>query len=650
MDTGAAEPRSEGAPEDDRVLRELRAYEERARSEDRAAPPLPSNATMGADPYDIIARPWGAGFFGVLRGRDALVALDADLRETGQWPTVPSPTAVIAAGSSVWVGGELEAKVARYRRRDDGLERMADATFAGPASIRGLAAGPEGVVYAVDEVGGRVVTLDADSGRLVDEQRLCESPIAIVRTTRHVVVDCLLDHEVRVASVGAGGAPRSFRVAARHDGPIWSIGAAEIDGELIVIAAGVEDAPLDRRPGFFGNVDSFLFAYSVGDAVAAPFVSIDLSELGVVTPKAVAVEERPGVLRVTAFAYGSAARAAFDVDVAARRVIARRIDPELPGVRAVAQNGGALAAANPLVDAWDPLDASSDPRVVQGAGGRDAATRLGEALFFTTLMAPWNSADGAHSRFTCETCHFEGYVDGRTHFTGRDDIHATTKPLVGLGNNRPHFSRALDPDLSAVAHNEFRVAGAGSGVDPWFSLSPRDAPWLGAIGADRAWSPIELRESLMRFLLRFGHRESPIDHGRSRFTPLEREGAEAFAATCARCHAPRTAADEPGSAAPFADWEAAIFSPAPRLVWASADYAETGVTPYVHPRGARVPSLRRLYKKRPYFTNGTAKTIDQVLERVRFAQDGFWHDGGPEHASRLDAKTRAALAAFLDVL
>ena len=111
--------------------------------------------------------------------------------------------------------------------------------------------------------------------------------------------------------------------------------------------------------------------------------------------------------------------------------------------------------------------------------------RLGEALFFTTLMAPGNSSEGSHSRFSCETCHFEGYVDGRVHYTGRDDVRVATKPLRGLFNNRPHFSRALDADLATVSHHEFRVAGKGSGSDPWFVLRNEDYPWLAAAGGAR---------------------------------------------------------------------------------------------------------------------------------------------------------------------
>ena len=159
---------------------------------------------------------------------------------------------------------------------------------------------------------------------------------------------------------------------------------------------------------------------------------------------------------------------------------------------------------------------------VATAAPRDPALRLGEALIFTTLMAPWSRSDGPLSRFTCETCHFEGYGDGRTHHTGRGDVHAVTKPLLGLFNNRPHFSRALDPDLVSVAFNEFRVANARSGHDPWFGLRVRDAPWLSALGVgDDLLSPQRLRESFMRFLMAFNHRPNPAALGRSAFSAGE---------------------------------------------------------------------------------------------------------------------------------
>ena len=101
-----------------------------------------------------------------------------------------------------------------------------------------------------------------------------------------------------------------------------------------------------------------------------------------------------------------------------------------------------------VADAWVTLQSGGLSWQSAGSSAAPGVWRMGEVLFFTTLISPHNSARGPLSRFTCETCHFEGYVDGRTHHTGRKDVRATTKPLLGLFNNRPHFSRALDRDLS----------------------------------------------------------------------------------------------------------------------------------------------------------------------------------------------------------
>jgi hypothetical protein len=264
-------------------------------------------------------------------------------------------------------------------------------------------------------------------------------------------------------------------------------------------------------------------------------------------------------------------------------------------------------------------------------------------------MAPWNVSDGRRSRFTCETCHHEGYVDGRTHYTGRDDVFATTKPLVGLHGNRPYFSRALDPTMARMVQNEFRVANKRS-HDPWFTLAKADHPWLGSIdGVPNTLDPLFLRRSLMAFLIDFNHTPNPAVQGRATFSSVERHGAELFRDDCEGCHAARLRADEASSRVPFDQWEGSIFASRP-ILWGRSGYEKTGITPYVHPDGTRVPSLRRLYKKRPYFTNGSARSLDELLARVVRTDDGVRHDGPTASAPGLDAAEREALRAFLGLL
>jgi hypothetical protein len=271
-------------------------------------------------------------------------------------------------------------------------------------------------------------------------------------------------------------------------------------------------------------------------------------------------------------------------------------------------------------------------------------SRVGELLFFTQLMAPWNSADGALSRFTCETCHHEGYVDGRVHFTGRGDVHATTRPLYGLFNDAPYFSRALDQSTTQMVHSEFKVANRHNGRDPWFPLTHADAPWLAQFGAPARMEPEYLREAFITFLSDYSHRANPAAVDHTAFTARERAGASVFRDRCASCHAARLIAEEPASAVPFDRWESLVLSPTGGIVWSNAERAKTGVLPYVHDEGTRVPSLRRLYKKWPYFTNGSAHSLDDVIDH--FSLDGN-HAGG---AGSLTPDDKRTLRAFLDLL
>lgn len=288
--------------------------------------------------------------------------------------------------------------------------------------------------------------------------------------------------------------------------------------------------------------------------------------------------------------------------------------------------------------------------------GRSSDSRVGEALFFTSMMAPWNKSDGRLSRFTCETCHFEGYVDGRTHHTGRGDIRATTKPLLGLFNNRPHFSRALDPDLTSVADNEFRIAGAKSDHNPWFSVSSGDFPWtlppLPQSGEDKEWTPDHLRRALVTFLMEFSHQPNPAVEGRTAWSERERAGADVFRDRCESCHMARLVTDDPSTRVPFEGWESLVMAREGAIVWARAEYEKAGVEPYVNENGARVVSLRRLFKKYPYFTNGTAKSLSDVLDRVRYDETSFFHDRAPTRGTlrALTAQEKEALLAFLDLL
>jgi hypothetical protein len=670
-------------PPHERELAALRAFEQQRRTQADFAALPPSNVALGPDPYRIAAVRGGTRLIGLLRGESAAVVLDGDGAELARVAAPRSPGGLaVSAEDDVLVVGEAARELAHYRivggLAGDRLARVASLPI-DALGLRDVALAPDGrTAYVVEEREGRLLALSlardpraahaAAEGRPptdrafhlggVRELGRCHGPIQVEAITGYVAVNCLLDHTLEIRRDGGDGGEVA-RI--HHDGPLWRFALyREPDGGVLVAAGGVEDHPLEREDGGFGYIDSYVYVYRLAPGAAQPsrLAAINTSALGVVTPKWVAIRAGDaGAVVVTAAGYASASLATLTWrggDFAA----APQIDQAalLPGTSAAVITGdGTLVAANPLLDGW-VVQRGGPPRLVPVASARpprSVRSRIGELLFFTTIMAPWNSAEGKLSRFTCETCHHEGYVDGRIHYTGRDQVHATTRPLYGLFNNRPHFSRALDKTMTQMVHAEFRVANRHNGRDPWFALMRAEVPWLDQVaGAPAQLAPEVLREAFMTFLMDFTHRENPAAVDHARFTERERAGAQAFRERCAGCHAARLSADDPASLVPFERWEALVLSPAGPIVWSNAAYEQTGVVPYVHALGARVPALRRLYKKWPYFTNGSARSLAEVLDRFASGPGVTYHDGAPAGAAlvRLTGDEQAALRAFLDLL
>jgi hypothetical protein len=630
------------------ILSELRKHEAEHRRASKAFARTSPEGRFGADPYALVERDDGS-FVGVLRGSSELVALGPGLDERQRVSGPAGSIGVAFLRGHLVALGEWSSALTLHRSTDLALLREVPIPdlYAG----RAIAA-DEQRVFVVEEDSGQLLVLSSEAliegkGRLVRHRApLCNGPVRLVLEGSVLAVDCLLDQQIVVLDV-SGDVPRE-RARITQDGPFWGLDVVFRDETVWIAATGAEDHPLDRSIGSFGYVDSFLYLFSVtwsGTSEPVRRLAENLSEQGLVVPKVVCFTQGDAGFGVFLAAYGSAQGLLLEFDEAGTPRERRPVELP-PGSNAAVREGAGYVIANPLLDAWLRWD---EGRITSRAEARSEKTsvRLGEALLFTNLMAPWNRADGAASRFSCETCHFEGMVDGRTHHTGRGDVRATTKPLFGLSNNRPHFSRALDEDLSEVVHAEFRVAGANSGRDPVFAIREVDHPWLArlALEAERH-DALSLRRALMDFLVEFEPPRNPRTRGRSKFSPDELRGAELFRDRCEACHSARTSADDPASREPFERWESLVFGPGSPLVWGSSGYQKTGVTPYVHALGARTPSLRRSFKKHPYFTNGSAPDLDAVLQAVRL--EPFSHQGG--EGTPLAPLETAQLLAFLRLL
>ena len=657
--TAAPPPRRESTPvagalAQDRV-RALREREAALRDGWTPRDQLPWIDASGADPYRILAAPQRNGFVGILRGSKALVTLDADLRELSRVTLPETPSALcVSATQDAWVAGRYGRRLFRVHLGPDGATGTTLEVPLGVAGIADLACGDAGVVYALPADGSALLTLDS-AGRKLGQFAALPGALRLVRRGSLLLETSLSERTLRVLQLGPRGLPLSEVGRVRHDGTLWAAESGGVDAQPLLLAvAGVEDKALVRAHGEFENIDSFVWIYELRQGGLVQVAELDVSDFGLVVPKALhlGVAADTCTLDVLAAGSGRLLHATWGRAFAAPPRV--WTEPAPPGVSdAVFGPSGSVVYASPLLDAWVKLDAAgSYVEHVDPERRPEPDVRLGEALFFTDLMAPENSSAGTHSRFSCETCHFEGGVDGRVHYTGRADVSVVTKPLFGLANNRPHFSRAMDPDLSSVCHNEFRVAGAGSGTDPWFTLPAARFPWLHELGIERAeLGPLALREALLKFLYAFSHAPNVNSQGREGFSAVEAEGARAFREHCQSCHAARLLSDEPRSELPFDAWESLIFTRNAPLVWASSAYAKTGILPYVHERGTRIPSLRRLALKPRYFTNGSAPDLRQVLERFAETPTGALHQLPPGMtATPLTAQAQTALLAFLRLL
>jgi hypothetical protein len=627
----------------------LREYEAPLRSRlEPAAQPVWLDVS-GADPYRLVARETTPGFVGILRGAKALVTLDAELAELERLTLPEAPTALCLVSDTAWVASRYSPVLMAIDLMP--APRVAQSLSLDVTAVGDLACAGSGSVHVLATAPAALLTLDA-RGHVLDRRPALAGGLRLVRRGLYLLEVSLFERSLRLLQLDGRGVPQRELGRIVHDGPIWAVDALERDSELLIAVAGVEDKPLVRAHGELENIDSFVWLYRFGSRLERAS-ELNVSDHGLVVPKAVGLSADAEGVTLTAVAAGSGQllRATWGHD--SRQAPTISTQPVPPGVSDAVLGAREIAYASPLLDAWVRADARGSRLArVDPQTRPHPEARLGEALFFTELMAPDATSAGTHSRFTCETCHFEGGVDGRLHYTGRADISVVTKPLFGLSNNRPHFSRAMDPDLSSVCHNEFRVAGAGTPQDPWFTLGTARFPWLYELGIDAGeLGPLDLRAALLRFLYEFSHAPNPYAKGRERFSALELEGAEQFRRHCSDCHAARLISDDASSTVAFEDWQRLILRRNGPIVWARGDYEKTGIVPYVHERGTRITSLRRLLLKPRYFTNGSAADLEQVLARFRVAFGRGLHDAqgaaGPEPLSE---PAQRAILAFLQLL
>lgn len=493
-------------------------------------------------------------------------------------------------------------------REPGGIRDPADPTFRTALPARGgfrdlaVVGGQVRVLDAVDE---RVVALDVD-GTVVGAWPVPAAPLRIgplgddrlwvLSGTRPYLAvlgpDGLIAADLRVPARDAVWDPLTDR--------LWTVGPAERpvsrkDGPLV--GPGTEVLGWDR--------------VSLGTAGARPVerqIGTGVDGTGIV-----ATPDGPAVV------YSGS-------DVVDWR---GRKEPAGLAPSGLAFAAGDLAVAAPQSDAVVVL--GRHPAVLKvDDRPRDTLEDLGQRLL--SSPAPWENTQA-----TCVGCHWDGLVDHRQHPGIRETRWEQSRPFVGIGSLAPIFSPGQAKTL-AIA-----VEGLVRGLDDRYSAPSTEPWWLAprtvqTVDGPRSLSALEVRQALIAALTAWPVERGPLAGAVP--DAVRRRGLGLLVRDCVRCHEAAGATFLRDRVPDDQLWDVVGTRP---LVFAAPLFARAGPKPYT-PRGNRVPPLWMLDRGGPFLTDGSADTLDVLLQRT--------DPGGPAVHGRsgdpvYGPEDRAALIAVL---
>jgi hypothetical protein len=519
---------------------------------------------------------------------------------------------------------------------------------------RGLAVDPDGrFAYVASPARGGVKIVDLSPGggpvRFVftgvfpETVRFVPRESELRRDRPLLLVANFVGHTVTVHPVSADGGVGSALQTIETAAPVLDLAVVVARGPLprgsadpsrpasgqraVLLLATHEDRALSRERLSVEGLDSVLLALDASSpSDAVPFVdpgpgrrsALNLSERvhdPLVGLDAISID--PGSGRIAVAGAGSDNLLVTSLDgLLDAPAIAVGANPS-----AVAfLPGGRIVTADRLSDTLSFV--RSDPgslAVVDtlGVGRPERPTRAerGEALFYSRSLVPNNVATGPLSIYTCAACHADGHIDGRRHPSKRNRFFSMTKTCRALAGTEPFLSVGHPDTFAAFADNivATHAQGALQAPDDYDQY-----PVALRLRRDDRWttvtlSPKDVRAALAEYLQRIPLEPSPFAPvGRAALTPPERGGLALFRDRCGACHQllPATSSTHE---VPSRDVERALL--AGRLVLTSARRYDVG-TPILGDGGNNPPSLRGVWAAAPYFSDGSAATLDDVVRRT----------------------------------
>jgi DNA-binding beta-propeller fold protein YncE/mono/diheme cytochrome c family protein len=589
-------------------------------------------------------------------------------------PTCRFPDAVAALpGGGALVACRFDAGL----RRVESLHGRWRVSTIGPAiapGARGLALSPDArLAYVASPATGGVEVVALKGGTLEQHLPTGLSPRALRVVPPGTVpgeqrplllVSSFIDHRVTVHPIDPAGTLGPAVQTIATEAPVLDLLVADAGGRPALWLATHEDRPLSRAHLSVEGLDSGVLVLPAralgGDA--PPFQDagsgrrdfVNLSErapAAVVEPAALARDERSGAVAI--------------VGAGTDNVLVAPRGSRMTGTVAVGADPSAIAALPGELPRWVTADRLSDTlsfiegtptesrvvaTLVVGEPARASGADLGELMFYSRALTPRNVADGPLSLYTCAACHDDGHVDGRRHPSKRNRFTSMTKTCRGLATTAPYLSLGEPDTIAAFADNivATHAQGAEGGPDDY----DRYPVTLRVRGEGDAWrtvtlSPDEVRTALAAYMSRIPVEPSPFApaHGRT-LSSEARRGLAVFREHCARCH--QLVGDAAaGDAIPARDLQRRLLAGSVALT--SARLYDVG-TPVLGKTGNNPPSLRGVWDAAPYFSDGSAQTLEDVLRRT---DPGAEKVHAPANATRppgLDEGARAALLAFLRAL
>jgi cytochrome c553 len=306
---------------------------------------------------------------------------------------------------------------------------------------------------------------------------------------------------------------------------------------------------------------------------------------------------------------------------------------------------GRIAVADRLSDTVSLIGPSGTESVNVGKPERSTPAELGELLFYGRALVPHNVATGGLSIYACSACHEEGHIDGRMHPAKKNRFFSMTKSCRGIATTPPYLSLGNLKTLPVFADNI--VSSHAQGADAAPDSFDKYPVTLATRAAKVTLSPDEVRTALAAYMATIPPEPSPfLAPNATALSDHARAGQALFLARCARCH------EAVGNTAlrnkpPAAELEQRLLRQ--QLALAGKKLYDVG-TPVLGVGGNNPPSLRGVWDAAPYFSDGSAATLEAALERTDPKSKRVHAPLPPGAQPALSEAERADLSAFLKSL